>query len=381
MKPIYMDYSAATPMRPEVIEAMRPFWNEEFYNPSAIYLSAKAVKKQLEEARRRVAVQLGARPAEIVFTAGATEANNLAVQGVARSFPEGEMLISAIEHESVTAPAQLLGAKEIPVDGKGLIILNKLSNLLSDKTVLVSVILVNNEIGIIQPLAEVAKIVAEERRRRQSAGNKLPLYLHTDAAQAANYLDLHASRLGVDLMSLNGSKSYGPKQSGLLYIKAGTLIQPLIAGGGQEFNLRSGTENVAAIHGFTKALELAQAARHEESNRLSGLRKNLEEQIKADFPQATINGSPNHRAPHITSVTFDSVDNERLVMQLDERGIMCAVGSACSASSEEPSPVLRAIGLSERQARGTLRLSLGAGIGQPEIDKVVAVLRDLLINR
>jgi cysteine desulfurase len=376
-----MDYSAATPMRPEVIEAMRPFWNEEFYNPSAIYLSAKAVKKQLEEARRRVAVQLGARPAEIVFTAGATEANNLAVQGVARSFPEGEMLISAIEHESVTAPAQLLGAKEIPVDGKGLIILNKLSNLLSDKTVLVSVILVNNEIGIIQPLAEVAKIVAEERRRRQSAGNKLPLYLHTDAAQAANYLDLHASRLGVDLMSLNGSKSYGPKQSGLLYIKAGTLIQPLIAGGGQEFNLRSGTENVAAIHGFTKALELAQAARHEESNRLSGLRKNLEEQIKADFPQATINGSPNHRAPHITSVTFDSVDNERLVMQLDERGIMCAVGSACSASSEEPSPVLRAIGLSERQARGTLRLSLGAGIGQPEIDKVVAVLRDLLINR
>jgi cysteine desulfurase len=247
--------------------------------------------------------------------------------------------------------------------------------------VLVSVILVNNEIGIIQPLAEVAKIVAEERRRRQSAGNKLPLYLHTDAAQAANYLDLHASRLGVDLMSLNGSKSYGPKQSGLLYIKAGTLIQPLIAGGGQEFNLRSGTENVAAIHGFTKALELAQAARHEESNRLSGLRKNLEEQIKADFPQATINGSPNHRAPHITSVTFDSVDNERLVMQLDERGIMCAVGSACSASSEEPSPVLRAIGLSERQARGTLRLSLGAGIGQPEIDKVVAVLRDLLINR
>jgi cysteine desulfurase len=376
-----MDYSAATPMRPEVIEAMRPFWNEEFYNPSAIYLSAKAVKKQLEEARRRVAVQLGARPAEIVFTAGATEANNLAVQGVARSFPEGEMLISAIEHESVTAPAQLLGAKEIPVDGTGLIILNKLSNLLSDKTVLVSVILVNNEIGIIQPLAEVAKIVAEERRRRQSAGNKLPLYLHTDAAQAANYLDLHASRLGVDLMSLNGSKSYGPKQSGLLYLKAGTLIQPLIAGGGQEFNLRSGTENVAAIHGFTKALELAQAARHEESNRLSGLRKNLEEQIKADFPQATINGSPNHRAPHITSVTFDSVDNERLVMQLDERGIMCAVGSACSASSEEPSPVLRAIGLSERQARGTLRLSLGAGIGQPEIDKVVAVLRDLLINR
>jgi cysteine desulfurase len=368
-------------MRPEVIEAMRPFWNEDFYNPSAIYLAAKDVKKHLENARHRVAVQLGARPAEVVFTAGATEANNLAVQGVAREFPDGEILISSIEHESVMAPARLYGAKDIPVDDEGLIILNKLSNSLSDKTVLVSILLVNNEIGTIQPLAEVAKIVAEERRRRLSAGNKLPLYLHTDAAQAGNYLDLHTSRLGVDLMSLNGSKIYGPKQSGALFVKAGTQIQPLITGGGQEFNLRSGTENVAAIHGFTKALELAQSVRHEESKRLNELRKNFEKQLKTNFSQASINGSPNHRAPHITSVTFDGKDNERLMMQLDERGIMCAVGSACSASNDEPSHVLRAIGLGERQARGTLRFSLGVGSSQKEIDQVVAVLRNLLINR
>jgi cysteine desulfurase len=381
MKRIYMDYSAAAPVRPEVIEAMRPFWSEEFYNPSAIYLAAKDVKKQLENARHRVAVQLGARPAEVVFTAGATEANNLAVQGIARQFPEGEILISSIEHESVAAPAGLYDAKEIPVDSKGLIILNKLSNLLSDNTVLVSVIMVNNEIGAIQPLAGIAKLITEERRRRQSAGNDLPVYLHTDAAQAGNYLDLHTSRLGVDLMSLNGGKIYGPKQSGVLYIKAGVRIRPLILGGGQEFNLRSGTENVSAAHGFAEALELAQAARREESSRLVKLRDDFESRLKADFPMAMINGSPKHRAPHITSVTFEDYDNERLMMELDEQGVMCAAGSACSAGSEEPSHVLGAIGLSEEQARSTLRFSFGAATTQEEITTVLDTLRGLLINR
>jgi len=376
-----MDYSAAAPMRPEVIEAMRPFWSEDFYNPSAIYLPAKAVKKQLEEARHKVAVQLGARPAEIVFTAGATEANNLAVQGIARQFPEGEILISAIEHESVLAPAKMFDAREIPVEKGGTIILNKLSNLISDKTLLVSIILVNNELGSIQPLAEAAMIIHEERRRRQSVGNNLPIYLHTDAAQAGNYLDLHISRLGVDLMSLNGSKIYGPKQSGALYVKAGVGIQPLILGGGQEFNLRSGTENIAAIHGFAKALELAQADRHEESDRLITLRDGFEDRLRKDLPGAMVNGSPNHRAPHIISVTFEGEDNERLLMQLDEKGIMCAAGSACSASSEEPSHVLQAIGLNEEQAQSTLRFSFGKSTTQEEIETVMSTLSGLLINR
>lgn len=377
MKRIYLDYSAATPMRPEVIEAMQPFWSDDFYNPSAIYLSAKSVKKQLGNARHRVAAQLGVRPAEVVFTAGATEANNLAIQGLARQFPEGEVLISAIEHESVVATARLSGAKEIPVDEHGLILLNKLSNLISDKTVLVSIILINNEIGTIQPLAEAARMIGEERRRRQAEGNKLPIYLHTDAAQAGNYLDLHVSRLGVDLMSLNGSKIYGPKQSGALYVKAGVQIKPLIAGGGQEFNLRSGTENVAAIHGFTKALELAQAKRHEESSRLSKLRQDFESRLESDF-QATINGSPSHRSPHIISASFEGRDNERLMMQLDEQGIMCAIGSACSASSEEPSHVLRAIGLSEEEAQSTLRFSLGSSTTQKEIDAIINTLKEIL---
>jgi len=192
---------------------------------------------------------------------------------------------------------------------------------------------------------------------------------------------LHTSRLGVDLMSLNGGKIYGPKQSGILYVKAGAKLQPLIVGGGQEFNLRSGTENVAAICGFAKALELAQAGRQAEFRRLNGLRENFETQLKDNFPTATINGTVKHRSPHITSVTFDGEDNERLMMRLDEKGIMCAVGSACSASSDEPSHVLRAIGLSEARAQSTLRFSFGASTDQAAVDQVISTLCDLLINR
>ena len=380
MKKVYLDYSAATPMRSEVLEAMRPFFSDEFYNPSAVYLSAKNVKSRLDEFRRSVANLLGSRPAEITFTAGATEANNLAVQGIARQFPDGEILISAVEHESVTAPAGLFGAGRIPVDENGLIILNKLSNLINDKTVLVSVMLVNNELGTIQPLADIAKLIAEIRRRRQSEGNGLPIYLHTDAAQAGNYLDLHTGRIGVDMMSLNGGKLYGPKQSGALYVKAGVKLRPLILGGGQESGLRSGTENVAAIAGFAKALELAQAGRRQTADRLTVLRKDFEEQLSNNFRTATINGG-RHRAPHITSVTFPGQDNERLMMQLDELGIMCAVGSACSASSEEPSAVLRAIGLSEDLAQATLRFSLGTATDQAGIDAAISALRTILINR
>ena len=380
MKKVYLDYSAATPMRSEVLEAMRPFFSDEFYNPSAVYLSAKNVKSRLDEFRRSVANLLGSRPAEITFTAGATEANNLAVQGIARQFPDGEILISAVEHESVTAPAGLFGAGRIPVDENGLVLLNKLSNLINDKTVLVSVMLVNNELGTIQPLADIAKLIAEIRRRRQSEGNGLPIYLHTDAAQAGNYLDLHTGRIGVDMMSLNGGKIYGPKQSGALYVKAGVNLRPLILGGGQESGLRSGTENVAAIAGFAKALELAQAGRRQTADRLIVLRKDFEEQLSNNFRTATINGG-RHRAPHITSVTFPGQDNERLMMQLDELGIMCAVGSACSASSEEPSAVLRAIGLSEDLAQATLRFSLGTATDQAGIDAAISALRTILINR
>jgi cysteine desulfurase len=380
MKRIYLDYAAATPMRPEVLAAMRPFFLENFYNPSATYLAGRAARLALGEQRAKVARVLGARPAEIVFTAGATEANNLAIQGVSRQWPDGEALVSAIEHDSVLAPAGLFKSKKVPVDQHGRIILNKLSNLITDKTVLISVMLVNNEIGTVQSVHEVVGLVKEELSRRREKSVKRPLYVHTDAAQAANYLDLHVSRLGVDLMSLNGGKIYGPKQSGCLYVKAGVSLRPLIWGGGQEFGLRSGTENLSAAAGFAAALELAAAKRSDESRRLTKLREDFEAALLAKIPDASLNGSAKYRAPHLVSLTIEGADNERLMFELDERGIECAVGSACSAGSDELSHVLKAIGLSDGQARATLRFSLGEGTSEGMLEKAAAELVGLTVD-
>jgi cysteine desulfurase len=379
MKHIYLDYAAATPMDPEVLEAMKPYFTEDFYNPSATYLAGRQARDELNGIRSRVAAVLGAKPAEIVFTAGATEANNLTIQGIMRRYPQGEILVSAIEHESVLVPAGLFGAHEIPVDERGVIILDLLSNLITDKTVLVSVMLVNNELGTTQPLKEIARILDEVRSGRLAGGNKLPIYLHTDAAQAGNFLDLHASRLGIDLMSLNNGKIYGPKQSGALFIKAGVRLEPVIVGGGQEFGLRSGTENIAAAAGLAKALELAAQRRGPETKRVISLRQAFEKELQEKFPRAVINGAKNGRAPHIISVTFPGSDNERLMMELDERGIQCAVGSACSASRDEASHVLSAIGLSRDDARATLRFSLGRGTASEDLRKTLGALSGLTL--
>lgn len=378
MKRIYLDYAAATPLAPEVLQAMEPYFSENFYNPSATYLAARSVKNQLGQARQTVAEILGAKPAEIVFTAGATEANNLAIQGVMSQYRDGEVLVSSIEHESVLEPAKLFKCRQIPVDKNGRIILNKLSNLLSDKTVLVSIMLVNNELGTIQPLREIANLLKMVRKQRQTAGNKTPLYLHSDSAQAANYLDLHVNRLGVDMMSLNGGKIYGPKQSGALYVRTGVEIKPLIVGGGQESGRRSGTENLAGSIGLATALQMAQSRKAKESERLTKLRGQFEDQLAQRLPGAIINGDGAPRAPHLCNLTLPGTDNERLMMELDERGIQCAVGSACSASKETPSHVLAAIGLDDKTARSTLRFSLGRQTTKSDIDKTVLELSDLI---
>jgi len=375
-----LDYAAATPMDPMVLEAMQPYFEEQFYNPSATYLSAKAVKSQLEAARAKVARLIGARPAEIIFTSGATEANNLAIQGIMKQFPGYEMLTSSIEHQSVLAPAKLFTSQEIPVDKHGIILLNKLSNLINDKTVLVSIMLVNNELGTVQPLREVSKILDSIRQQRLAANNKTPLYLHSDAAQAGNYFDLHVSRLGVDLLSINGGKLYGPKQSGLLYVKAGTMIQPLIVGGGQEFGLRSGTENVAGCIGLAAAFELAQAGRHTEAVRVRQLRDSFESNLTKLVSNPNLNGSVKYRSPHISSVTFIGTDNERLMMELDELGIECAVGSACSASNEEPSHVLKSIGLSAVDINSTLRFSFGKNTSAKDVNVVSDALGGVITS-
>jgi cysteine desulfurase len=291
-----------------------------------------------------------------------------------RQFKDGEALVSAIEHDSVLAPASLFDARTIPVSAQGIIDTKALEKMITPKTVLISVMYVNNELGTIQPLKEIAALVKEVRRTRLAAKNRRPLYLHTDAAQAANLFDLHVSRLGVDMLSLNGGKIYGPKQSGTLYVKAGVELLPLIVGGGQERNLRSGTENVAGIIGLAEALDIALSVREAEYARLADLRKLFIRLLGEQVPRAKINGAPKHQSPHLLHVTFPGHDNERLMMELDEAGVQVAVGSACSASSIEPSHVLTAIGLSDELARASLRFSFGRPTTPPDIKHTVRLL-------
>jgi cysteine desulfurase len=379
-KRVYLDYAAATPMDPEVLKAMQPYFTNKFYNPSATYLASKAIRHELDNARAAVAGWLGTRPSEIYFTAGATEANNTAIKGIMSQFPDGDILVSSIEHDSILEPAKAYTNKEIPVDKHGVILLQQLEKLITNKTVLISVMFVNNELGTVQPLKGIAAIIAQVRKDRLSKGNKRPLYLHTDAAQAGNLFDLHVSRLGVDMMSINGGKIYGPKQTGALFIRSGIEVMPLIVGGGQERNLRSGTENVPGFVGFSRALHIAQLDRDKEVKRLKELRQLFINSFSENIPSAIVNGSSKHQAPHILHVTLPGVDNERLMMELDEAGVECAVGSACSASNMKPSHVLGAIGLSDGLARSSLRFSFGRPTKKKDITQTVKTITRIIGN-
>ena len=319
--PIYLDYAAATPIDERVRDTMEPYLSDKFYNPSATYLVAKSISKDLNEARANIARCLGVRSSEIIFTAGGTEANNLAIQGIMHIFPDANMIVSAIEHESVLSPASQFKSKAAPVDKQGIIDVQSLEKLINDHTVLVSVMYANNEVGSIQPISKIAQVIDDVRKKRRKTGNSLPIYLHTDACQAANYLDLHTARLGVDLMTLNGGKIYGPKQSGVLFIKSGTRISPLIFGGGQERGLRSGTENVAASIGFSLALNIAQENRHNEGKRMQTLQQYFLEQLDNKLPTVIVNGSLKKRLPNNVHITISETDNERLLIRLDEAGI------------------------------------------------------------
>ena len=373
---IYLDYAAATPVGPKVSAAMQPYLAVQFYNPSATYSAALGVSKSLGDARSKVAHWLGARSSEVVFTAGGSEANNLAVHGLMRRYPEGNIVVSSIEHESVLVPAHGYDCREVAVKPDGRLDLDDLRQKIDANTVLVSIMYANNEIGTIQPIREISKVITDKRSERKT--QDLPLYLHTDACQAANYLDLHVARLGVDLMTINGGKIYGPKQSGALYVKAGVELLPLIEGGGQERGLRSGTENVAASIGLATALELVQSQRREEAERLKQLQQQFFQLINEKIPEAKINGSQKYRLPNNIHLTLAGYDNERLLIQLDEAGIMAAAGSACSASNEEPSHVLTALDLSKSDAQSSLRFTIGQGTTQNDIERVVQVLTSLL---
>ncbi len=365
-------------MDPAVSQAMQPYLSERFYNPSATYAAAQAVRAELDTARTRIAHHLGARPAEVIFTAGCTEANNLAIRGVMEQFPDGKVVVGAIEHESVLAPAHLYDCREAPVGHDGVIDIDKLIELVDDNTVLVSVMYANNEVGSVQPLKQLALKLDDIRAARRRTGNKRPLYFHTDAAQAANYLDLHTARLGVDLLSLNGGKIYGPKQTGVLFVAAHVRLQPQIVGGGQERALRAGTENVAGYIGLAQALDLAQAHRHDETARLQKLQKLFFDLLNEQLPSAVLNGSRKTRLPNNVHVTLPGEDNERLIFALDERGIQCAAGSACSASNDEPSHVLRAMDISDQDAQSSLRFTMGQQTTEQMVRGAVAALSQCL---
>lgn len=374
-----MDHAAATPLDSDVLAAMQPYFTEKFYNASAVYLAAKDVARSLNEARAVIAKLLGSRPAEVIFTAGGTEANNLAIHGIMAGYPNANVCISAIEHDSVLEPARRYESKEITVLSNGVVDSTDIKQKIDEHTVLLSVQYANNEIGTIQPLAEIGRLVKQIRTERLKSGNSLPLYFHADACQAGNYLHLLVDKLGVDLMSINAGKIYGPKQCGALYVKGGTRIKPLIQGGGQEWGMRSGTENVANIVGFAAALVKAQASREAESKRLFELRQYFIAELERQVPQTVFTTHYKHVLPNNVHITIPGQDNERLVMGLDEHGVQCAVGSACSASSDEPSHVLTALGLSEDAARSSLRFTMGRGTTQHEVVHTVDALAKLIV--
>lgn len=377
MKKIYLDYAAATPLSSTAQKAMEPYFGKMFFNASAAYLSAKRVSSDIQAARARVAKVLGARPSEIIFTAGGTEANNLAISGVMESFKGGKLVISSVEHDSILAPAEKYESVSVDVKRDGTVDIDDLVQRIDDNTVLVSIIYANNEIGTVQPLADIARQIESIRASRRKKGIRLPLFFHTDACQAGNYLHLLVDKLGVDIMTLNAGKLYGPKQTGALYVKTGTSLKPQILGGGQERGMRSGTENTSNIIGFATALDEAQSMRTSEAKRLAKLRELFISSVLSRVNGAELTADPARVLPNNVHLTIAGQDNERLMMALDEKGIMCAVGSACSASSDDPSHVLKAIGLSDETARSSLRFTLGRFTSEKDIKQTVNVLAAL----
>lgn len=352
-QPIYLDYAAATPLDSFVLAAMQPYLTDVFYNPSAPYQPARKVRNDIEEARHNIAKIIGSRTSEIIFTAGATESINLAFAG------QGHIVVTAIEHAAVLETAKKHEHTIVPVDHKGRVDTAKIQSAITPSTTVISIGLVNNEIGVMQDLQAISQLVRAERLQREKSDNKTPIYLHTDASQAVGITDIHVSRLGVDMMTLNGAKIYGPKQMGVLYAVSHVNLQPVIIGGGQERGLRSGTENVAGIIGLAKAIEIADGKRKSEAERLRKLRLELLDILTDNFEQLIVIGDQKHHAPHILTVALPGLDAERVLFKLETENILVATGSACAANKDTRSHVLTALGLDPDIIDGSLRFSFG----------------------
>lgn len=367
---LYLDHAATTPVRPEVRDAMLPFLGEECPgNPSSIHAAGRAARKALEDARERVAARLGAAPREIVFTAGGTESDNLAILGGARAnAARGRHVVtSAIEHHAVLAACDRLkdegfSADRAPVDAGGRVDPERLAALSRPDTVLATVMLANNEVGTLQPVAEIA------RRVRAASPKAL---VHTDAVQAAGKIPVDVKALDVDLLSLSAHKIYGPKGVGLLYVRKGTRLAPLLVGGEHEFGRRAGTENVAGIAGLAAALDLAAGEMAAEGERLARLRTRLAGGLRARIPDVRLNEHPADRLPHILSACFPGIDGEGIILHLDQEGIGVASGSACTSAHREPSHVLAAMGVPRELAASATRYSLGRSTTEGDIDRAV----------
>ncbi|MDR1197002.1 MAG: cysteine desulfurase [Candidatus Nomurabacteria bacterium] len=376
---MYFDYAAATPVDKKVLTAMSPYFSDQFYNPSSAYSPARQVRADYQAAKHRIAQVIGAKPAEIIITSGATESINLALAQCHSGLdPESGVITTAIEHPAVLETARQNGARILPVDSKGRVDPENLEKYITDDIKIVSIGYANNELGVVQNLKAVAEICRQKRLERVESGVAMPLVLHTDASQAAGLLDINVARLGVDLMTLSSGKCYGPKGVGLLYVRAGVVLDPLFNGGGQEAGLRSGTENVAGVMGFATALEMAEKKRKNEVRRLEGLQRNLEKYIISDIKNAELHSISKQKLPNIINFSVEGLDAERAVFALDQRGVQVSTGSACAANKGTRSHVLTAIGLSPAAADGSLRISLGRGTTKKEIEEFKPILKEII---
>ena len=374
MDRIYLDYAATAPVHPEVLDAMLPFFVSAYGNPSGIHANGRETRKAVELARRRTAGVLGAESREICFTSGGSESNNLAIQGTAFALrgKGNHIITSQIEHHSVLNTCRWLEKQGfrvtyLPVDTDGTVDPENVRDAIRPETILVSIMTANNEIGTVQPVAQIGEICREKG-----------VAFHTDAVQAVGMLRTDVREMNADLVSLSAHKFHGPKGTGALYIRKGTRLDPLIHGGSQERGLRAGTENVPGIVGLGKAIETAEAEREENAARIRGLRKVLTDRILQNIPGARMNGHPEHRLPGNCHFSFPGTESEALLLRLDLAGISASGGSACTSGSVEPSHVLQAIGLKDEMLHSSIRLTIGRETTLKEIEKTAQILTEIV---
>ena len=376
---IYLDHAAATPVSEKALNAMLPYFSEHFFNPSAAYLPAVEVRRAYEAAKDEIAHVIGAKGADLVMTSGATESINLAFSLIPTN-SDAEVLISAVEHAAVLENAKRCGNYQIiNVDQNGRILINDFKNKLNSKTQFVSVCLASSELGTIQPIAEIASFIRAERTRRALAGEKTPLYFHCDASQGLGVMEVKLNRLDVDLLTLNAAKVYGPKGIGVLYVGHNVRLRPLTVGGGQEMGLRSGTENVPATVGFAAAITDAERHINSERKRLMELKVKLHRLLE-DLPNIIFLGNIKTQLAGFLPICLPGLDAERIIFALEERGICVSTGAACAASKGIKSPTLRAIGLSDEEIAGSLRITMGKLNTEQDIEEFSKNLHEVVAN-